>query len=297
MLIDIAIGDAYGAGFEFVDPEIVEKNNTLERYYAHPKSTLEGGQYTDDTQMSLAIAELLIDEPVWTPELIAHKFVKVYKRDPRDGYARGFQAFLEEVKDGEEFLAKIKPKSMRNGAAMRSVPLGYIEDIDELLHKAEMQAKITHDTHIGILSSQAVALLSHYSLRNNHLGYNFINEDGHINFLKKHIGMQFSSCWMRKVGCDAYETVSGVATVLTHSFGRKEILTNSVALTGDTDSVASIANGIFKYPVWMEDKTGYELPKFLFDDLENGSYGRDYILAVDSTLKEHFKDDVTPTEI
>jgi ADP-ribosylglycohydrolase len=290
MLIDIAIGDAYGSGFEFVDPKIVEKNNTLERYYAHPTSDLEGGQYTDDTQMSLAIAELLIDESEWTPELIAQKFVDVFKRDPRDGYARGFQALLEEVEDGEEFLEKIKPKSMRNGAAMRSVPLGYIEDIDELLHKAEMQAKVTHDTPIGILSSQAVALLSHYSLRTNPLGYNFINEDGHVKFLKKHIGMEFSSSWIKKVGCDAYETVAGVITVLSHSYSRNEILTNSVALTGDTDSVASIANGIFKYPVWLTAKNDYDLPKFLLKDLENGQYGRNYILALDVMLRLHFID-------
>ncbi len=50
MLIDLTIGDAYGAAFEYVDRAIVEKNNNLE-YHQHPTHlATKPGMYTDDTQ-------------------------------------------------------------------------------------------------------------------------------------------------------------------------------------------------------------------------------------------------------
>ena len=59
MLYELAIADAYGASFEFVDDKFISKNNKL-RYLRHPNRENENilkGQYTDDTQMSIAIAE------------------------------------------------------------------------------------------------------------------------------------------------------------------------------------------------------------------------------------------------
>ena len=35
MLIQAALGDAYGAGFEFRDAAFIQQHNTLEAYYAH----------------------------------------------------------------------------------------------------------------------------------------------------------------------------------------------------------------------------------------------------------------------
>lgn len=90
MLIELAIGDAYGAGFEYADPAIVEKENNLSKYIQHPYHDLKAGAYTDDTQMSLAIAEVIVSGESWTPAVLADKFVAVFKRDPRTGYATGF---------------------------------------------------------------------------------------------------------------------------------------------------------------------------------------------------------------
>lgn len=59
MLVELAIGDAYGAGFEYA-PAAILKHNDLSRYIQHPKHNIRPGQYTDDTQMSLAIAEAIV---------------------------------------------------------------------------------------------------------------------------------------------------------------------------------------------------------------------------------------------
>ena len=130
MMLELAIGDAYGAGFEYAKKPFIREHNNLQNYYQHPKhKTLKPGSYTDDTQMSIAIAESLLEEEEWTPPIIANKFIEVFKRDEREGYAHNFYNFLKITKTGKEFLENIRPYSEKNGAAMRSVPLGYLEPL------------------------------------------------------------------------------------------------------------------------------------------------------------------------
>src|SRR5262249_54941766 len=116
MLLELAVGDAYGAGFEYTTSDVVRRHNTLADYIQHPRHDgIQPGMYTDDTQMSLAVAEAVVSGERWTPENIAARFVTAFQRDPRDGYARGFQAFLETVRDGRDFLARIRPDSEKSG--------------------------------------------------------------------------------------------------------------------------------------------------------------------------------------
>lgn len=59
MLLELAIGDAYGAGFEFADEMLWA--NDFSGYVRHPRPFFEAGHCTDDTQMSLAIAETIVN--------------------------------------------------------------------------------------------------------------------------------------------------------------------------------------------------------------------------------------------
>ena len=52
MLVEIAIGDAYGRPFEFASREFIEANNEMRKYVNHEGENFECGIYTDDTQMS-----------------------------------------------------------------------------------------------------------------------------------------------------------------------------------------------------------------------------------------------------
>ncbi len=164
MLIELAIGDAYGAGFEYVNHQLIRQFNNLGIYVQHPRHSTRPGQYTDDTQMSLAIAEAIVSGETWTPINLANRFVDVFKRDPREGYAGGFHAFLQSVNNGEEFLAKIRPTSDKSGAAMRAAPIVLFSDIPTVIERATVQAKLTHNTPDGINAAVAAALMSHYFL-------------------------------------------------------------------------------------------------------------------------------------
>ena len=48
MLIELAIGDGYGAGFEFVEQQTIELYNNLNGYIKHPRHDIAPGCYTDD---------------------------------------------------------------------------------------------------------------------------------------------------------------------------------------------------------------------------------------------------------
>lgn len=106
MILQGAIGDAYGAGFEFASKNIITIYNNLTGYTPHPEFPSIHKKYTDDTQMALAIAELIIDKIEWTPVNIANKFVDVFKRDPRQGYAKRFFKLLSEVNNGLDLIKK-----------------------------------------------------------------------------------------------------------------------------------------------------------------------------------------------
>ena len=107
MLLEGGIGDAYGAGFEFASRIKIKRFNKVNRYMRHPLHRNIFKQYTDDTQMAMAVAELLIEKQKWTKLDVANKFVEVFKREVRKGYAKRFYRLLKEVKSGEELLARI----------------------------------------------------------------------------------------------------------------------------------------------------------------------------------------------
>ena len=273
MLLEIAIGDAYGAGFEFASAEKVRRKNHLISYQQHELG-MPMGSYTDDTQMSLALAELLIDKEELTHASIAEKFVQCFKRDIRKGYSKGLYQLLESVESGKEFLEKIQPISTRNGAAMRSAPLGIISNIDDLMAMSELHASVTHNTTIGIKSAQAVALAAHYLI------YKKGPIDDLFKFVCEYSKFKWSNTFQGEVACCAEDTINALLTILKNNRNARDVLQNSVNFCGDVDTVASLGLGLAS----LSDEIEQSLPIFLYDNLENGKFGRDYIVKKANSL-------------
>jgi len=235
-------------------------------------------KYTDDTQMAMAIAELLLEKQEWTKLDVANKFVEAFRRDVRKGYARRFYQLLKDVKSGEELLMRIIPKSERNGAAMRAYPLGILSSGTEILEKARLQASITHNTSKGILSAQAISLISHYFI------HRIAKKAELVDYLSDMQRHNWIGNWKCKVAIDGIQTVEAVLTVLINENTLKDVLKASVDFGGDVDTVASIALAIAS----TSDMFEKNLPKFLFDELENFTYGRDYLTNLDRRFKETY---------
>lgn len=274
MLLEIAVGDAYGAGFEYVNAQLIAQFNDLSRYVKHPRHGTKPGFYTDDTQMSLAIAEAIVSNDPWTPEALAARFVEAFKRDPREGYAQRFYGFLKHVKDGSQFLDEIEPTSDKSGAAMRAGPIGVFPAIEEVLEKAAIQARITHDTPKGIHAAQAAALMSHYCLYR-------LGPKGQLGrFLKQHVPGPWNEQWRGKVSSKGWMSVMAAVTALTRASKLSELLKDCIDFGGDVDTVAAIALAAGSCCTEIRQ----DLPPQLVMTLENGAYGHDYIAALDKQL-------------
>lgn len=278
MLLEIAVGDAYGAGFEFADKErLKELVNDLGQYYPHNlPGHLPPGSYTDDTQMSIAIAEMIIDKTPWTVENLANKFVEVFKRDPKNGYSRKFQELLEAVKDGDELRSKVIPNSDRCGAAMRAVPIGLLNYESEIMRKAHIQATITHNTTDGILSAQAVALAAHRAFSS--------DQRSSLNaYLNWHLQTEIDwTGWQPKeyVSTAGIDVVRAALSAYERNNTLSAILKECVDYTGDVDSVSAIALGVAS----LDNEVENDLPVVLLANLENNGFGRDYLVELDKKL-------------
>jgi len=283
MMVALGIGDAYGGGFEYAPIDFVEQHNTLEGYVQNPKHLdLKPGCYTDDTQMSIAVAEAIISGRPWTRELLAEKFVEVYKRDPRPGYAKRFQQFLDTVKDGADFLERINPISDKSGGAMRAVPVGVYPYTTVVIERAKLQASLTHNTPEGMAAAAAAALLAHYCLYAKQVGGS-LEEVGE--FIANRVS-GFDECvwnrpWEGAVGAKGWMSVRAAITAVSRNASLSALLKNCIAFGGDVDTVATIALGAAsEHPDYAHD-----LPPKLLHGLEAGLYGSTFLADLDTRLK------------
>ncbi|MBS2039930.1 ADP-ribosylglycohydrolase family protein [bacterium] len=277
MLIFLAIGDAYGAGFEYAPMELIRSHNHLRGYIQHPRHRgIKPGMYTDDTQMSLAVAEALLHHQRPSPLEWAEHFVQAFKRDPREGYAQRFYDFLLTVQDGADFLERIKPHSDKSGAAMRSLPLGFLHTPEIVLEVTSEQARLTHDTPDGIRSAQAIALASHHFLHGGSLL-------GLRTSLQHHLGPGWFD-WSGKVGATGMDSARAALTALCRHHSMAGLLQACVAYSGDVDTVAGLALGLAACsPEYERD-----LPSVLLRDLEDGAFGKGYLQDLDRALRKRF---------
>lgn len=293
MLLRIAQADAFALAFEFVKeqehPGLKKKLIKFDKFCKNPRyKSLKPGFYSDDTQMSIAVAETLMFSSVPSSDCFLEHFFNAFKRDERDGYSRGLQKILETSKSVEEFKHAIVPCSNKNGAAMRAVPMGVLPDISEVLSLSEKSAACTHNTPGGIISSKFVSALSHFSL-----------------FTDFHFS-EFESWFAVKTSVDAFpkyvyepwhgfvcsdsnnehdlglgiNTAKAVYTLLCEKESLHDIMKQVIEWGGDTDSVAAIAWGIAS--ARYQDEI---LPEFLECDLEkDGKFGVEFLKSLGKSL-------------
>jgi ADP-ribosyl-[dinitrogen reductase] hydrolase len=285
LLVRIAQGDACGMATEFISlPEhraTKEAALRLDAYGQHPTHhEVRAGHYTDDTQMSIAVAEVLLGHDPPSTERFADAFVACFKRDPRKGYSRGFQVLLESVGSGAELSKRIRADSDKNGAAMRSVPIGVLPDPERVVEIASLQARITHDTEGGIRSAVAVALMSHYALWT----------DAPLSEVRSWLETRMPDApipktpWSAAVAGDelGWKTAMAALTLVESRSSLLDIARTAIDWGGDTDSVLAIAFGI------ASTRLREPLPRFFDDDLERGPYGRTFLADLGAALMKRF---------
>jgi ADP-ribosylglycohydrolase len=140
------LGDAFGSGFEGMNPnQAMFHMDALSKRF--PRS------YTDDTDMTLALGESIIQSGEIDPEEIAKQFSLTC--DLTRGYAIGTIKAIIALRAGLPWhqVGRIvfEKGSFGNGAAMRVSPVGlfYHHDLDGLQEAAMKQAAVTHVHPLG----------------------------------------------------------------------------------------------------------------------------------------------------
>ena len=123
-------------------------------------------------------------------------------------------------------------------------------------------------------SAVVAALMTHYGL------YEVGPKSELAEFINSLVPGPWAAQWSGRVGPRGLESVHAAMTAVISNNRLSAILKTCVSFGGDTDTVAAIALGA---------ASGYheikqDLPQILFDQLENGTYGRDYLRQLDRAL-------------
>jgi ADP-ribosylglycohydrolase len=114
--------------------------------------------YTDDSVMTMAVAEWLLDDANHSHNVLEEKMVKFGSLNPDAGYGGMFASWLFFPEYINKSGKRVPYNSFGNGSAMRVSAVGWLFDtLEETEKVAEISASITHNHSEGIKGAQATA--------------------------------------------------------------------------------------------------------------------------------------------
>lgn len=290
MLLEMAVADAYAIPFEFVD-HTADRPWDLTQYWQHPKySGLRPGQYTDDTQRAIANILVMLSGRYLDARAYVESYLSTFKRDPRDGYSRRYQQFLESVNTPDDFLKEINRTADSNGSLMGVAPVGYLKNIQDVKLAATIQAITTHHPDTAI-HAQVVALAAHYMIhhsgtRNGLRQFLILQPDWSNKEEQYYRWIDHVDSWDRGLGTTMKaSSISSYMLYAIEKFDKlSDIIKDAIQRGGDTDSAAATTVAIASCCPEIEN----DLPEILIDGLEDGSFGRQFLIDLDKKLVEVF---------
>ena len=269
------LGDMIGAPYEF-DRGNKTKEFPLFCEYSH---------FTDDSVMTIAVAEALLDYQFREDEDIKAGLIermrKWGKKYPNAGYGRKFYHWLH-ARHPEPY------GSYGNGSAMRVSSAGWLFDtLEETQHMARLTAEVTHNHPEGIKGAEATASAI------------FLARTGHSkaeikDYIVKEFGYDLSrTCDQIRPGYyhneSCQKTVPEAITAFLEGTDFEDVIRTAVSLGGDCDTLTciagSIAEAFYGVPAILEAECKSRLPEDML-----------YILGRFDIAREHGHD-VIPDDI
>ena len=252
-MIGAILGDMIGAPYEF-DRSPKTKEFPL---------FSSGSEFTDDSVMTIAVAEALMDTFGKSDDEIRAALVssmrKWGRRYPYAGYGGRFG----------HWLTTKNPKpygSYGNGSAMRVSSAGWLfKTLEETRHAARLTAEVTHNHPEGIKGAEATASAI-YMARNGSsketirdyitekFGYDLSRICDEIRPTYRHV----ESC---------QETVPEAITAFLEGRDFEDVIRTAVSLGGDCDTLTCIAGGIAEAFYGVPDEMAEECRKRLPADI------------------------------
>lgn len=294
VLLGTFVGDALGARWEGAPAvELAEARRRLEQ--SLDTATLT---YTDDTQLTLALAEHLCTHPEVNASALAHTFREHF--EPHRGYARGMFGIIDAWDRGvgaADAATTVFPDgSFGNGAAMRVAPVGMVwhDDPARAEAAARAQAQLTHAHPIGTDAAAAQAAAVAVAVNAGDFGFADVAAlaDGAATpELRKALGTAASTpaaptglpdiAQRIGTGVLADQSVPAALWVAAAATSLEEAVVLSLGLGGDVDTVAAMACAVLGAAL-----TDAAIPPVWLDLLEEGPRGRTYAVALSRRLAE-----------
>ena len=239
-MLGAIIGDIVGSVYEF--------DNTKRTDFPFFSDRCS---YTDDSIMTVAVAEWLLTDNQHTHESLENimvRYAQAYEF-PMGGYGGGFAQWLfrperlVDYRTGELAGKRVPYNSWGNGAAMRASAVGWkFRTLEETEKVAALSASITHDHPEGIKGAQATAAAIFLARTGktkqeikdyiqNRFGYDL---DTHTDEIRKTYGWEDS--------CQG--TVPPAIRAFLDSTDYESAIRIAVSLGGDSDTLACITGGI-----------------------------------------------------
>jgi ADP-ribosylglycohydrolase len=202
-------------------------------------------RYTDDSVMTLAVAQWLMEDPEHTEKGLVKTMQRFGRRHYKAGYGGRFKEWIQS-KDPQPY------NSWGNGSAMRVSPVGlYASSLEEALELARLSASVTHNHPEGIKGAMAVAECVFWNKdRNNGLWSSESTKVMLKNIIQDKYGYDLSRTlneirpnYKFDVSCQGSVPEAIIAFLESESL--EDCVRNAVSLGGDSDTIAAIACSIF----------------------------------------------------
>lgn len=303
------LGDAFGSGFEGMNPEKVRFHmgnlDSPSGCRSVSKNILR--RYTDDTDMTLALAESIIQSGKVNPEDIAKQFCLTC--DLTRGYAIGTIKAVLALRAGMKWyeVGRIvfENGSFGNGAAMRVSPVGlfYHHDLEGLRMAAMEQANITHVHPLGqwgaVMQAHSVGLAVSQNPKGPFKKEQFISDlreilwAGPIEYMRALNKIEEMVALGKKLealqvvrslgnGVEAHFSVPSACYIaITYSPDFSDAIRAAISLGGDTDTIAGMVGAIVGAHIGEKG-----LPVEWIEQLEDGPRGRSFAKGLADRLFE-----------
>lgn len=260
-LFGVAVGDALGGPVEFMGPDqIAEKYGRLDTMVGGGWLSLQPGEITDDTQMTLCVAEGIVEEPQDPIQAIGRRFIEWANGGPKDiGGACASSIYNAQRIGGKaptaeqwEEAAEATQRSQGhpvegNGALMRTIyPALYYGNNA----RAEYWAmKIGQMTHAGFKSSEACIL---YARMVNLLTASESQAESQREFLAEHcaaVSEYYEAATalhvvQGRLGCWVVDAMRIAVGSMATAGSFREAVVTAVNLGGDADTNGAITGGL-----------------------------------------------------
>ena len=239
-------GDTIGSAYEFCNTK--DYNFTL---------FLSESAYTDDSVMTMAVAQWLLADPRRTHKKLEETMVEFAKDypSPMGGYGTGFYRWLFFPKELFTFDDKYGPLPYRsssgrhpygswgNGSAMRVSAVGWFFDtLEETERVAKISAEITHNHPDGIKGAQATAAAIFLARTGK-------SKEEICTYIEQRFGYDLHKTWAYWHPIYGWEdscqgTVPQALICFLDSSDFEDAIRKAVSLGGDSDTLACITGGI-----------------------------------------------------